>query len=457
MSFASLHFILFFPIALCCYYCFRPRNRWLFLLLASIYFYAAFIPQYTLILFGLIVIDYIAALGIQTGTRSRKLLCLLASICSNIGILIFFKYFTLLTYVGWLPHIPFFPKLGILMPLGLSFHVFQSLSYVIEVYRGTYPAERHLGRYALYVLFFPQLVAGPIERPAHLLPQLKTAHAFDMERLKAGLTLMLWGFFKKIVVADRLAQFVDPVFGNPLHAHALTVILAILLFTFQLYADFSGYVDIARGAARIIGIDLAPNFNQPFLATSIADFWRRWHISLSTWFRDYVYIPLGGSRTTLWKWERNILITFILTGIWHGAGWNFVVMGLLSAGYIIAGRFITPLRSVVLQRMQTYVLMSLCWVFFRAPSFGYAITLLKGLGNWHGISKLALFSSYRPMEFVIALLGIISVLAIERYDLLHFHLHKTHPIFRSAATAFLILLLLVYGVFTNKSFIYFQF
>lgn len=325
MTFNSVQFLIFFAVIFLIYFLLPYRFRWLLLLLASCYFYMAFIPAYVLILFAMIVIDYVAGIFIEKSAGRRRKLFLILSIISNIGILGFFKYFNFLSsnlsavahFLDWNYSLPL---LSIALPLGLSFHTFQALSYTIEVYRGKQKAERHFGIYALYVMFFPQLVAGPIERPQQLLPQLHENHDFDYKRVTNGLKRMAWGFFKKVVVADHLAIIVNLVYNNPKGFTGPAFIMATVFFAFQLYSDFSAYTDIALGAASVLGIKLVENFQQPFFSKSIAEFWRRWHISLSTWFRDYVYYPLALSfkKTTKTKLYLAIMVTFLLSGLWHG-------------------------------------------------------------------------------------------------------------------------------------------
>ena len=331
MLFNSLEFLAFFPIVTVLYFVLPHRIRWFHLLVASCLFYSAFIPAYLLILGFTIVVDYFAGIWIENAVGARRRALLGASLVANVGILAVFKYYAFLgsTYTavaGVFGHAGSFPLLDIILPIGLSFHTFQAMSYTIEVYRGHQKAERHFGVYALYVMFYPQLVAGPIERPQNLLHQFRELHTFDAERVGLGLRLMLLGLVKKVVVADRLAIVVDRVYDNPeLHtAPALTV--ATICFAFQIYADFSGYSDIAIGAAQVMGFTLMRNFDHPYIARSISEFWKRWHISLSTWFRDYVYFPLGGNRRGTWITQRNLLVTFMVSGLWHGADWTFVCL-----------------------------------------------------------------------------------------------------------------------------------
>ncbi|MBA3733386.1 MBOAT family protein, partial [Patescibacteria group bacterium] len=301
MTFTSIAFVIFIILITFFYYISPAKFRWLILLIGSCYFYMAFVPKYILILFVLIIIDYVLAQKIESSLGTKRKIFFIGSLVSNIGLLFVFKYFNFfnenILNLAHLLHWNYsIGTLSLILPLGLSFHTFQSMSYIIEVYRGNYKAEKHLGIYALYVLFFPQLVAGPIERPEHLLPQLKKDIPFEFSNIVIGLRLMLWGFFKKLVVADRLAISVTYVYAHISNVSGLSIVITIIFFAFQLYADFSGYSDIARGSAKLLGIDVIRNFNQPYFSKSVAEFWRRWHISLSSWFRDYFYFPLVYSR-----------------------------------------------------------------------------------------------------------------------------------------------------------------
>lgn len=345
-----------------------------------------FIPKFILILLLTITVDYVAGIGIEsTHGRERRWL-LGASILANIGILAFFKYFnfanenltTLANFIGWNYPIE---NLEIILPIGLSFHTFQSLAYTIEVYRGNQKAERHFGYLAVYVLFYPQLVAGPIERPQNILHQLHEEHNFDYQRVTDGLKWMAWGMFKKVVIADRMALFVNPVYDSPAGFEGPALALATIAFAIQIYCDFSGYSDIAFGSAQVMGIKLMKNFNHPYFAKSISEFWRRWHISLSTWFRDYVYIPLGGNRAGASRWAFNLFVTFLISGLWHGANWTFIIWGTLHGFYIVLWGFSerywdqikakgkTKTFSAILDgisTLSTLFLVCLAWVFFRA-------------------------------------------------------------------------------------------
>lgn len=396
MLFNSLNFLIFFPLVTAAFFILPHKFRWLLLLLASCYFYMAFVPYYILILAFTIIVDYIAGFLIEGSQGRRKKYYLIASIVANVGVLFIFKYFNffnqnldaLAAFLHWNYSIGY---LSIILPIGLSFHTFQSLAYTIEVYRGHHPAEKHFGIFALYVMFYPQLVAGPIERPQNLLSQFHEVQYFDWSRIFSGLQLMLWGFFKKLVIADNLADFVTQAFGNPGSYSAPTLIMTTVFFAFQIYCDFSGYSDIAIGAARVMGIKLMDNFRQPYFSKSIAEFWRRWHISLSTWFKDYVYIPLGGSRVSRSRHYFNLLITFVLSGIWHGANWTYVIWGLLNGVYLVIA---TALSKIVPQRsgkitglavkrfksacqiLLTFALVCLAWIFFRVASFQQALLII---------------------------------------------------------------------------------
>jgi len=330
--FNSLHFALFFPVVTTLYFLLPHRHRLWMLLLASCYFYMALVPKYILILFFLIAVDYTAGLLIERAPPEKRRLYLLCSLLANVLVLSIFKYFNFINanvggVIEALGGRWSLPNLNIILPIGLSFHTFQSISYVIEVYRGRQKAERNLGKYALYVLFYPQLVAGPIERPQNLLHQFDEPHRFDYARVTDGLKLMVWGLFKKVVIADRLAVAVDLVYNNPTSYSGWPLVVATYFFAIQIYCDFSGYTDMARGAAQVMGFRMMENFRAPYLATSIGEFWRRWHISLSSWFRDYVYIPMGGNQVPRWRWYANLMAVFLLSGLWHGASWTFVIWG----------------------------------------------------------------------------------------------------------------------------------
>lgn len=331
----------------------------------------AFIPKYVLILVVLIVVDYIAGIFIHKSKGKRRKLYLFISIVSNLTFLGFFKYYNFFITNAHLP----FGLLNLVLPIGLSFHTFQAMSYTIEVYRKKVKPEKNLLIYALYVMFYPQLVAGPIERPQNLLPQFHIDHKFEYTRVVEGLRLMMWGMFKKVVVADRLALYVSTIYDKPHDYYGISLILATIFFAFQIYCDFSGYSDIAIGAAKVMGFNLMKNFNFPYFSKNISEFWQRWHISLSSWFRDYVYIPLGGSRVKKVYWVRNIYIVFVLSGFWHGASWTFIIWGALhGAYYLFFNRF-----PKLANRFTTFILVCFAWVFFRANNLNDAIYIVTHL------------------------------------------------------------------------------
>ena len=392
MLFNSLEFPVFFLIVAALYFRLGWNRRWQMLLLASCIFYMCFIPAYILILAATISIDYGMALLIEKATGWRRQAYLVISIVATCLVLFVFKYYNFFVLTGnRLAEIfggsPLFGLTRIILPLGLSFHTFQSLSYVIEVYRGKQKAEKNFGIYSLYVMYFPQLVAGPIERPQNLLHQFYEDHRFDPEETMMGLQMMTWGFFKKMVVADRIAPYVNTVYGDWRTQPGLPLLVATLFFAVQIYADFSGYSSIAIGCSRIMGIRLMKNFDTPYFAQGIAEFWKRWHISLSTWFRDYVYVPLGGNRVRPARLYINLMVTFLISGFWHGAKWTFVIWGAYHGLLLIVERMaksagIAPPRSLrPLGWLATLAFVSAGWVFFRAESVTAALAIFHKLGT----------------------------------------------------------------------------
>ena len=487
MLFNSIDFLVFFLVVTTLYYSTPHRFRWFLLLFASCYFYMVFVPVFILILAAMIVIDYVAGTHIEEATGKRRLVYLIISLVSNVGILAFFKYFNFLSenlslvFHALGSHAQL-PLLSLILPLGLSFHTFQAMSYTVEVYRGRQKAERHFGIYALYVMFYPQMVAGPIERPYNLIHQFKAEQRFDAAKVTSGLQLMLWGFFKKIVVADRLAVFVSSVYDHPQQYDGLPLIIATVFFAFQIYCDFSGYTDIAIGAARVMGIDLIENFRRPYFARSVAEFWQRWHISLSSWFRDYVYIPLGGSRVGKSKWFMNILITFALSGIWHGASWNFLIWGMLNGlWYIFSGLTaniraafvrITHLASVprfhrMLQMLATFSFICFSWIFFRAHTLPDALYIathslhafhqfasmhalreaIESMAAWRG----GLVLSFIVIGVLIIIDTLISLGTLSRWK-------AKSPVWLLWLVAYIMIFVILFlGAFDGPQFIYFQF
>ena len=493
MLFNSLHFLLFFAIVTPTYFFLSQKFRVLFLLIASCYFYMAFLPVYILILAGTIVIDYIAGIYIEKTQGKKRKLYLVISLISNIGILCIFKYYNflnenishVLNVFGYENHIP---NLSILLPIGLSFHTFQAMSYTIEVYRGNQPAERNFITYSLYVMFYPQLVAGPIERPQNLLYQFKQKHNFEYQRVVDGLKLMAWGMFKKVVIADRLAEMVNYVYNDPTSFKGFPLIIATVFFAIQIYCDFSGYSDIAIGSAQVMGFKLMRNFERPYFSKSISEFWKRWHISLSTWFKDYLYIPLGGNRVVKWKIFRNLLLTFLISGLWHGANWTFIIWGAIHGIYLVLELLLKPVKDRFFQKIKlnnenyfyrlfsalfTFSLVTFAWIFFRANSFKDAkhiITnffiatkpqyrLLKA-GDTESMHRF-IYLGTTNMNFLIALSSITFLFIVEfleRKNNLRQSLTRSNPVIKWSCYSGIILLILYFGVFTkNIQFIYFQF
>jgi len=480
MLFNSFSFFIFFPVFTIGYFLLPFRYRWLWLLLASCIFYMAFVPVYILILFFTIIIDYIAGIMIEK-TLKHKRSFLIISIAANVGVLSFFKYFNFLSQnlhslgelIGWNYSLP---ALSIILPIGLSFHTFQAMSYTIEVYRGKQKAERHLGIYALYVMYYPQLVAGPIERPQNVLPQLHIKHNFETARVVSGLRLILWGLFKKMVIADNLAAYVNPVYSSPQRYSGITLIIATFFFAYQIYCDFSGYSDIARGCSRVMGIELMKNFDRPYASGSISEFWKRWHISLSTWFRDYLYIPLGGNRVSAMHVYFNLLLVFIISGLWHGANWTFVVWGLLHGVYLVTSLLLRrkekPLVSKSLVNIiTTFLLVCFAWIFFRADSVTDAVFIIKKIFLQSGsdAAKLLHDAAFRinmvylnadRFRFILLVelivgLEIIQYLLFARSDFKNIFVRK--PALRWAGYTALFAAIILLGRFGSDSFIYFQF
>jgi alginate O-acetyltransferase complex protein AlgI len=479
MLFNSLQFAIFFPFVTVIYFLLAHRWRVSWLLVVSCVFYMAFIPAYILILLVTILIDYFAGMYIEKVEGHKKKVLLWVSILSTCTVLFIFKYFDFFTgsFVGV---VDFFglhlsrPLINIILPIGLSFHTFQSLSYVVEVYRGNQKAEKNFIVYATYVMFFPQLVAGPIERPQNLLHQFWERHDFDYDNVTAGLKRMAWGFFKKVVVADRLALYVNDVYSSPHNYNGLQLTIATLFFTYQIYCDFSGYSDIAIGAAQVLGFRLMENFRTPYYSLNTSEFWHRWHISLSTWFKDYLYIPMGGSRVKKNRHIFNLLVTFAVSGLWHGANWTYVIWGTLNGIYLVIGwltknwrnRFFaafdlqedTRIRKAIMWGT-TFVLTCVAWIVFRARNMRDAFYVLTHLAsNWdfHHIATEQFFLRQMPvaiaailfLEFGQILAGKISISPT---------LGRLPVSARWAVYAAFVMIVLMFGIYQKTQFIYFQF
>jgi alginate O-acetyltransferase complex protein AlgI len=446
----------------------------------------AFVPVYILILLGTIIIDYIAGIMIDNASGAKRKWFLVMSIVANVGVLAFFKYYNFFTdninYLFNSAHInSYMPLLNIILPIGLSFHTFQAMSYTIEVYRGNQKAERHFGIYSLYVMFYPQLVAGPIERPQNLLHQFHQHHDLEYNNVATGMRQMLWGMVKKVVIADRLALMTDPIFNYPRNYSGIALILAAIFFAFEIFCDFSGYSDIAIGAARVMGYKLMTNFDHPFHSKSITEFWRRWHISLSTWFYDYVFNPLI---TSLRHWGKKavafgLLLTFFLSGFWHGAGWKFIIYGLIHGVAIVYEFYTKKYRKRIFKQMPlwlnngisrglTFSYVAFSWVFFRAQNVKDAFFIVRKMTNapvelFHIVQtrKIAflhlpsLINIILPCTALILFLEIINFLQI-KYNFQE-RFNKIPSFIRFIFYQCGVIAVLFFGIHAKHQFIYFQF
>jgi len=480
MLFNSLEFIVFFPLVVAAYFALNPRYRWVLLLLASYYFYMCWNYKYIVLILFSTVVDYAAArLMYKSETKKRKRLFLILSLFSNLGLLFFFKYFSffgeninaLFDQVNIFYNVPAY---DFLLPVGISFYTFQTLSYTIDVYKGARKPEYHIGKFALYVAFFPQLVAGPIERSSRLLPQFHKAHKFEYERVKNGIILMVWGFFKKVVIADRLSEYVNEVYNNPEVYGGFQDLIATFFFGSQIYCDFSGYSDIAIGSAMVLGYDLMTNFRRPYLSRSIREFWGRWHISLSTWFRDYLYIPLGGNRVVKWRWYYNLFITFLISGLWHGANWTFVAWGALHGAYLVLAILTTKFRDSYSQStglsnikwlgnflnlIWTFGLVYFAWIFFRANNLSDAIHFITNIFDFSTYNMdVQLFHFKADFYLSFVLIGFLAFVEIlqEKYNLIQ-RLTQQKAVVKWLLFFVILGSIFILGKWDESDFLYFQF
>ncbi|MFD2245458.1 MBOAT family O-acyltransferase [Pontibacter ruber] len=491
MLFNSTEFFIFFPVVVTLYFLTPFNRRWLILLLASYYFYMSWKPAYAVILIFSTMVDYLCsrAMGRYDDSEKEKrkpYLCI--SLFANLATLLLFKYYNFFNdsahELAQALHVPYaMPAFELLLPMGISFYTFQTMSYTIDVYHGRIKPERHLGIFALFVTFFPQLVAGPIERAGNLLGQLHEYHSFEYSRVVAGLRRMAWGFFKKIMIADNLALMVNQVYNNPVDFEGISLVIATVFFAFQIYCDFSGYSDIAIGAAQVMGFRLMENFRSPYFAKSIPEFWSRWHISLSTWFRDYLYIPLGGNRVVKWRWYYNLFIVFLVSGLWHGANWTFVVWGALHGMYQVFGMITKEQRNRLVQQigltsypqvykwvqvLTVFALVCFSWIFFRANNIGDAYYIIRnsitGLGNITQLNTVninhILFLDQGVKVFTVSVLSIIlmeTVHLIQRNGSVSQLILQRPAWVRWSVYYLAIIVLLLFGQFGHQEFIYFQF
>ena len=466
MLFNSFIYLLFFPIVCIIYFIIPHKVRWMFLLVTSYFFYMNWEPIYAILILLSTSITYLCAYHIdKTGNIKRRKILLLLSILLNFGILFLFKYynfltdsiFGVLTYCGIRVH---FPEFKLLLPVGISFYTFQAVGYSIDVYYKKLKHETHFGKYALFVSFFPQLVAGPIERATNLLPQFSKKIKFDYNKAIEGTKLIIWGYFMKVVVADRLSIYVDSVYSNSNMHSSISLIVATLFFAFQIYCDFGGYSNIAIGCAKILGFDLMTNFKRPYFAKNCSDFWHRWHISLSTWFKDYVYIPLGGNRVSKNRKYLNLMITFVVSGLWHGANWTFVIWGALNGLFqVILNVFrfkIIKLENRIVTLFHivtTFILINFTWIFFRANNLNHAISIIRRIFTEPGSIFIG-----DNQGFIYSLFGILMLLTkdfIDEYAITLPYANKKTSKYVWYST--LTILILLIGVFDGSQFIYFQF
>ena len=483
MLFNSYQYLLFFPIVVMLYYAFPYKWRWALLLAASYYFYMCWRVEYIFLIITSTLVDYYAGIMMaKANSRSAKKRYLILSLVINLGLLFGFKYLDFFTasvndvfdYFNIFQDIPLF---NVLLPVGISFYTFQTLSYTIDVYRGRTKPEYHPGKFALYVSFFPQLVAGPIERSYRLLPQFYERKYLDYNRVVSGLRLMLWGFIKKVVIADRLGIYAGNVYSNPAAFEGIQMHVASIFLMIQIYADFSGYTDIARGSARIMGYNLMENFNRPFIAKSVSEFWSRWHISLTTWFRDYLFNSFPVKKNSMiirWRWHIFLIITFVLIGLWHGANWTFFIFGLLQGVFITFASITKKQRSKVnnliglgkrplllknINIVVTFAINCFSVIFFGIASIKDADIFIRN--SWHlGNSGSVIVSLLKNHNVALGFLLIAFMLLIEyyhaKYDLVKIF-NKKNIVFRYAVYLIAVILVLLLGVYDQEAFIYFQF
>lgn len=499
MLFNSYQFLLFFPIVILVYFVMPKRFRYIWLLLASYYFYMGWNAKYVLLLFASTTITYISGILMDMIKKRERIsdkrkevlkkTVVGVSFSVNLAILFFFKYFDFAVVnfnriLGFM-HIELLnPQFDVLLPVGISFYIFQALSYTMDVYRNEIEAEKNFLRYALFVSFFPQLVAGPIERSKNLLQQLREKHEFDFRKMTEGFLLMVWGFFLKLVIADRIAIFVDTVYNSEVMYDGIYFFIASMLFAIQIYCDFAGYSTIAVGTAMIMGYRLMENFECPYFAVTVSEFWRRWHISLSSWFRDYLYIPLGGNRKGKLRKYINTMIVFLVSGLWHGASWSYVIWGGLNGFYQVMGSVCSPIKKCFARKfpridksfgmklmriMITFVLVDITWIFFRAENLKQAKSVLFRILDMNNPELLANGSFFdmglNRQNFVILLIAVIVLFLV---DLAKYRGIRVREVIlncnifcRWGILLLLIMSILIFGIwgsgYQETNFIYFQF
>ena len=497
MLFNSLQFLLFFPAVTAVYFLLPHRVRYLWLLGTSYYFYMCWNPKYALLMGTSTLITFVSGLLIDRsnrledkarGTRQKKLWVAL-SFTSNLAILYFFKYFdfsvaNINAVLGLFNVAQLRPGFDVLLPVGISFYTFHALSYTMDVYRGEMRAEHNVAKYALFVSYFPQMVAGPIARSKQLLVQMSDRHTFEWPRVRDGLLLMLWGYFLKLVIADRVALLVNQVYNDYTAYSGASLVVATVFFAIQIYCDFASYSLLAIGSAQVMGFRLVENFNTPYFARSIGEFWRRWHMSLSTWFRDYLYIPLGGNRKGRWRKYFNVMVVFLVSGFWHGAAWTYIIWGGLNGGYQVVGEITKPLRDrllaflrvnreslghKLLQTLISFVLICVAWVFFRANSLHDAVGIFRRIATqfqpWTLFDGTLLRLGLDLPDFMVVVFSVMVLTAVSicKYNNIRLRALYTQQDlwFRWTAVLAAIFLILIFGVYgpgySAAAFIYFQF
>ena len=502
MLFNSIDFLIFFPIVLIIYFVLSVKIRYVWLLISSYYFYMCWNPLYiTLIVISTIITYFCGrivgflkeSLQVEETQKNKIMkLTIILGFSINLGILIYFKYtnflVNILNRILLKMNLEALPTFDILLPVGISFYIFQALGYIVDVYRGDIKAEKNILKYALFVSFFPQLVAGPIERSKNLLNQIQNESEhklWNYERITTGLITMLWGFFMKVVITDRVAVLVDHVFHEYERYGLIVLSIGAIAFAIQIYCDFNGYSTIAVGAAKVLGFELMENFETPYFSQGIVEFWRRWHISLSSWFRDYLYIPLGGNRCGKWKQYRNILVTFTISGLWHGANWTYVFWGFLHGIYQIIEKELTPVLRIINNKCHTkvnsfgykftkvlitFILVDFAWIFFRAENlyqaFHYIERMLKNRDWWSLFDQSIYTLGLDLREIHVLFISLIILLLV---DLLRYcrgkkmveWLEQQWVVFRWGVIIILLIFCIVFGYygpgFNSAQFIYFQF
>ncbi|MEI6899852.1 MAG: MBOAT family O-acyltransferase [Bacteroidota bacterium] len=484
MLFNSVGYLLFLPVVIILYYSIPHRFRWILLLAGSYFFYLLWKVEFVVVLMGATLISYYSAIKMGEQPKKRaRLKYLFITLIANLGMLVFFKYLGFFTgIINELSRITgkeqLIPVFNILIPVGISFYTFQTIGYTIDVYRGMLKPEKNIGIYALFASFFPLVLAGPIERGKRLIPQFYIEHPFDPGLFTSGLRLILWGMFKKIVIADRLSMFIQPVFSNIGYFHGPEILLAIMLKMMQVYADFSGYTDIAIGSARLLGFKLSPNFNRPFSARSITEFWSRWHISLTSWLRDYVYFSLPfkyKGKVVQWRFSLNLMIIFVLVGFWHGPHWNFIIFGLLQGTFMVIGNvskpFMTRFNQVSglskvprlltgLNIAATFLLICSSGFFFGNHPLKDSFRMIANMTDFSQAGHSIFLTLMKNGDLILGIALVIFMLWFEYLVAMRSFASKflRQPIIlRYSAYLFMLFFILAFGVYTSQKFFYMQF